>query len=575
MSPLLRALRLLLHHDRRAMLRGGAAAVAVLLMGVALLGLSGWFITATGLAGLAGIGIAFDVFRPSAGVRLLALGRAGTRYAERLWTHDATLRALTRLRLDLLHRLATRPVARLRQMRGAAQLTRITADVDALDGLVLRLALPVLAGLLTHLITFALLWWLTTPAIAASVACGYGLGGAAVLARTGRASFLPSLRAERHGQTLRRQTIDLFRGQTDALLTGRLPAHLHALQTTQTRLRQALARLDRIDRTAAAALGALTAACTAAALALAGPALRLGDLDPARAAIGVFAALALAETLLPLRRGFAELGRMRDAATRLMADPAPSAAAAAQPPLTLPMLIPVPAAPALALHGLTLTRPDRAAPLLTGLSLTLAAGETVALTGPSGVGKSTLLDLVAGLDEQDEQAGTGTPRPTPPSIVILGHPLSDWPQTQLRHHLTLLPQRAHLLGGTLRDNLALALAQPDDSAMLAALDTVRLTAALAARGGLDLTLGEAGSGLSGGETRRLALARALLRRPDILLLDEPTEGLDDPTARAVLTGLRQALPRTAILMASHRQAELDLADRVIDLQRYIPETALI
>ena len=106
MRALWRVLKLLLGASPRAMARGAALAVTVLLMGVALLGLSGWFITATGLAGLAGIGIAFNVFQPSAGVRLLALGRTAARYGERLLTHDATLRALAALRVDLLRRQA-------------------------------------------------------------------------------------------------------------------------------------------------------------------------------------------------------------------------------------------------------------------------------------------------------------------------------------------------------------------------------------------------------------------------------------------------------------------------------------
>ena len=120
MKRLWQVLRLLWKAEPWAMWRGAALAVAVLVMGAALLGLSGWFITATGIAGIAGVGIAFDVFRPSAGVRFLALGRAGARYGERLLTHDATLRALARLRVTLLQRLERFPMPELRRLRGAA-----------------------------------------------------------------------------------------------------------------------------------------------------------------------------------------------------------------------------------------------------------------------------------------------------------------------------------------------------------------------------------------------------------------------------------------------------------------------
>ncbi|MGA9435370.1 MAG: ATP-binding protein, partial [Roseobacter sp.] len=139
MRNVLRIVRLLVAADPWAMARGAALSVVVLVMGAALLGLSGWFITATGLAGLAGIGIAFDVFRPSAGVRFLALGRAAARYGERLLTHDATLRALAALRIVLLRGYARINAKGLMGLRGEGALTRIVSDVDALDGLILRL----------------------------------------------------------------------------------------------------------------------------------------------------------------------------------------------------------------------------------------------------------------------------------------------------------------------------------------------------------------------------------------------------------------------------------------------------
>ena len=134
MRPVLRIVRLLLAAAPWAMVRGAALSVVVLLMGAALLGLSGWFITATGVAGLAGLGIAFDVFRPSAGVRFLALGRTAARYGERLLTHDATLRALAALRVTLLRRHAGADARALMGLRSESVLTRIVSDVDALDG---------------------------------------------------------------------------------------------------------------------------------------------------------------------------------------------------------------------------------------------------------------------------------------------------------------------------------------------------------------------------------------------------------------------------------------------------------
>ena len=143
----------------KSIFAGALLTVAVLLMGVALLGVSGWFITAAGIAGLAGSGVLFDVFRPSAGVRFLAIGRTAARYGERLVTHEATLRALAALRVDLLAGLMTRPLRGIERLRAGSALNRMVADVDALDGVLLRLALPLGAGVLTQLAALWVLVW--------------------------------------------------------------------------------------------------------------------------------------------------------------------------------------------------------------------------------------------------------------------------------------------------------------------------------------------------------------------------------------------------------------------------------
>lgn len=557
MKDLARIVALIWRAAPWAMTRGAVLTVVVLLAGAALLGLSGWFITATGLAGIAGIGIAFDVFRPSAGVRLLALGRAGARYAERLLTHDATLRALAALRVRLLDRLARAPVEEQRRLRGPAELNRITADVDALDGAVLRLALPVAAALVTHVLVFLLLLWLTAWPVAASLAAGYLGGGALVLLPLARRSFAPSREAETQRQALRREAIELFRHRAELALQGRLTAEAASVEARHDAVRAAQARLDRLDADAGFALSALVALIAAAVLLISGGLVASGSLAPAPAAIGVFVALALAETLLPLRRGLAEIGRMRDAATRVL-----GADRSTRPDRSPAVPAPDPDAPVLRLTDVAMIRTGRQRPLFSGLALDIAAGETVALTGASGLGKSTLLDAIAGL----RPIASG-------AITLMGVPLTDWSEPALRAKLTLVPQRAALIAGTIRDNLALADPALSDGAAEAALAAVALTGPLAPRGGLDARLGEGGAGLSGGQARRLILARALLRRPALLLLDEPTEGLDRATALSVLKGIREFLPQAAILVAAHRAAEWDAADRLIDLEKYITDTS--
>ncbi|MCA0993940.1 amino acid ABC transporter ATP-binding/permease protein [Alloyangia pacifica] len=554
MLKLWKVLRLLWRAHPFAMWRGALLAVLVLLMGAALLGLSGWFITATGLAGIAGIGIAFDVFRPSAGVRGLALGRAAARYGERLLTHDATLRALASLRVTLLQRLERFPVADLRRLRGASALTRITADVDALDGVVLRLALPVAAALVTHAAVFLGLWALTSHAVAISVAAGYLLGGGVVLWRVGRATLGLSARAETASQDLRRRAIGLFRGRREAILQGALPRWRAGLDAAETEARGAMDRLDAIDTGAGMVLSALVTLVVALAFVLGGWLVSASDLDPALAAIGVFVALALGETLVPLRRGMAEIGRMRDAAERVLAEP-PERAAPARA-----AVVEGPADVALDLRHLSLARPGWSRLLLHDLSFALRPGEMLALRGASGLGKSTLLDVIAGLEPV-----------TAGDVLLLGRPLAAWAEPELREVMTLVPQRAALVSGTVLENLALARPGLSEPEAMAALGAVQLAETIEARGGVRSPLGEGGAGLSGGQARRLVLARAILRRPKLLLLDEPTEGIDGQMARQVIAGIREFLPEASIITASHRSAELEAADHVIDLKRYIPE----
>lgn len=551
MRALFRVFRLMLRAERRPLAYGAALALVVLLMGAALLGLSGWFITAAAAAGLAGKGATFDVFRPSAMVRFLALGRTAARYGERLTTHDATLRVLAGLRVRLLEAFAARPWAEMTQTRGAKALNRITADVDALDGIPLRLILPITAGLGAHLTAFAGLWWLSDPAVAGAILVIYLLGTATVFTVSAARAYQSSATAERVAQSYRARLVDLIRARTDLAVHGRLAAEIAMIGADDTARRALQAKLDRISRRAGAALSLVATVAAAAALWIGLSLAAAGSLTPALAAMGFFTALGLAETIAPMSRAVTELGRMTLAATRmgavLDAPPAPHASIRAAPVLNS-------ITPVLVFDAVTVHRPGAAEPVFAGLSLRLVQGETLALTGASGAGKSTVLELAAGLAA-----------PSAGGVFLFGHASADWPESALRDKVMLVPQRARLVAGTLRDNLALAAPDADDAALGAALHRCQLSDVLAARDGLDTLLGPGGAGLSGGQARRVVLARALLRRPQLLLLDEPTEGLDQPTSSALLAALRAALPETAILIAAHRKVEQAWADKQLDL----------
>ncbi|MCJ0762721.1 thiol reductant ABC exporter subunit CydC [Variovorax terrae] len=531
-------LALFLAGRRRALLAGAALAAATVLAGMALLGLSGWFISATALAGLSSAtALVFDVFMPSAGIRLLALGRTAARYAERLVTHDATLAVLADLRVRLFRGWARPEAARQLLLRPARLLFRLTADIDALDSLYLRLMVPVASALVAALaagvaLGLANAWLGLAMALWLIAACVAMLGW---VARRSRGAA----RRRAYGiEALRARSVDLVAGQTDLAMAGRLEAQCAALAAADRYVARADDALNRLEAQAGAAQGVISALTLCGALLAAGLLVGHGTIGVPGAALILLIALTAAEPLAGLRRGALELGRTLLAARRLLpnmveAAPAPDAAAAAGGGLA--------AGCAVQARGLGVAHAGAGVAALQDISLTLQAGEHVALVGPSGAGKSTLLAAIAG--ELAPQAG---------QVRALPH--------------TLLTQRTELFQDSLRDNLRLACPGAADAQLWAALQAAGLEeTAQALPQGLDTRLGEGGLGLSGGQARRLALARLLLRQVPLWLLDEPTEGLDAATARDVLGRLHGLSQERAILVATHVRREAALADRLLTM----------
>jgi ATP-binding cassette subfamily C protein CydC len=284
-------------------------------------------------------------------------------------------------------------------------------------------------------------------------------------------------------------------------------------------------------------------AVVASALGIGASLVQAGEITAAQAAIGIFATLALSEAVAPVRRALSEIGRMRSAAKRvvpMIANPRAEIGALLNPDAAL-----------LVAKKFAAANSTSNSPLFEPVSFYLDAGETLALTGRSGCGKSTALL---------QAAGRGL---TSIGVLQLGGIEVD---AELRAKLVaMVPQRHALVAGTIAENLMLAAPEAPETQLWSALQAVHLDETIRQKGGLEARLGFRGAGLSGGEGRRLVLARALLRKPSLLLLDEPTEGLDAPLAKLVLEGIRTALPDAAILMAAHRPEEIAFADRIVPL----------
>jgi ATP-binding cassette subfamily C protein CydC len=535
MRDLLPLLRLFWQERHRALLGGAALMAATLLAGVALLGLSGWFITATAVAALAGAAAIFDIFAPGAGIRLLALVRTGARYGERLVTHDATLRVLARLRERLFRGYATPNAAGALRLRPARLLFRLTAEVDALDSLYLRVLAPIGAAAAVALL-LSLGLRLAHPALAWPVMLLLVPAGGLLPWWVARTALKPNRRRALALEALRARSVDLVQGQTEWVMASRVAAQADAVMAADTRLAQAEDALNRLDGRSGALLFLAGQAALVVTLLVSATLVEQQAISASIAALALLAALAGLEAFAPLRRGALELGRAWLAARRL----GPRLHATE----TVPTRAVAPPGLALRLADVTLCYPGAVAPVLAGLNLEIAEGECVALVGESGAGKSSILALVAG---EIEPVQGSIALPVPRTVWMSQHPA--------------------LFQDSLRGNLLLAAPDADDAALLAALGAAGFTPVLDSMPeGLDTRLGEGGFGLSSGQTRRLALARALLRPAPLWLLDEPTEGLDRATAQGLLESLHPRLAGHATLIVTHLRREAALADRVLLLR---------
>lgn len=525
-------LRQLLLAQPRKLIGGAMLAALTAVAGMALLGLSGWFITATSIAGLhASTAILFDVFGPSAGIRLLAIGRTGSRYAERLVTHDATFAALAAIRVQLF-RGWSRPEAASRLLRQPARLLfRLTADIDALEALYLRLLVPAFTALCVALLAGVALgvmqWQLGLGLAAWLLAVGGGIGW--LLAR---GACRPAIVRTRAIEKLRSATIDLVAGQTDLVMAGRIDAQCAALAQSDRSLAQADVALLRLDTAAGAAYGVAGSATLAGMLLAVAALVEQQTMSVPLAALALLIALTTVEPFAGLRRGALEAGRMllamRRLAPRLDGEDVPSP--------------PVDTAPGLRLEHVRAAHAGSHVPILHDISLHIGDGERVALIGPSGAGKSTLLALAA--------------RELAPLSGSVRAPRA-----------CLFTQKTELFQDSLRDNLRLADPSASDAQLWAALQAAGLEDEVRAlAGGLDTMLGEGGLGLSGGQARRLALARLFLHASTLWLLDEATEALNAQTAVDVLQRLAARCEGRSLLIATHLRREAALADRLVSLR---------
>lgn len=528
-------LRLFFRTKGAALLAGIATATVTVLAGIALLGLSGWFITATAIAGLSiATAVVFDVFAPAAGIRLLAILRTGSRYLERLVTHDATLAILAALREKLFRSWARPSAASALLKRPARLLFRLTADIDALDSLYLRVVVPVGAALATALVAGIALG-LMSPLFGLLVAFVLLVAGLGIPLAAAMRSEKSMRRRAKGTEALRARTVDLVAGQTELLMAGRLEEQKLALVRADGYVAASDRKLNRIEIVTGAGFGIVHAALLSGGLVAVGLLMQAGTIGAPVAALGMLIILGAMEPFSALRRGAMELGRTILAAKRVA------------PQLQENAELLTPQKPengtAVRLKNVSVRHEGADHDTLKAINLDIAAGERIAIVGTSGAGKSTLFNLLAGEIPADQGSVAVEPA-------------------------RLLTQRTELFQDSLRDNLRLARTNASDQELMEALQAAGLGTFIGdLPAGLDAMLGEGGLGLSGGQARRLALARLFLTDAPLWLLDEPTEGLDSATAQDVLERLKACAGCRTLLIATHIRREARICERIIVLNQ--------
>lgn len=498
---------------------------------VALLGVSGWFITAAALAGAAGPAAAhvFNYLVPSAVIRFLAIVRTASRYGERVTGHEAALKALAALRPQLFDGLARGPTTRALSLAGGEASARLVQDVDAVQDRFVRLSAPwsAGAGLLMGMVMASLAGWRAAVAVALSALVSVALG--VVLGRR---------LAEPAGRRLQEAMGDF---KTDFAAMSAAAPELQAYGMKDW----AVDRLARQGGTVEASAEALARAggwlmagqTLSMALGVMGAALAAGSASPALTALAMLAAVATVESAGNLLNALRQNGAVAVAVQRLgelLDGEAPIATSAAEPALRL-----------------------------SSADLRLAPPQRLAVVGRSGAGKTTLIERMMHLRA-----------PVPGEVAFADIDSAGLSPDTVRSLFAYAPQQAVLMAGTVRENLRLAAPSADDDQLWAVLEDAGLTDRIrAAPGGLDAPLGENGARLSGGERRRLGLARAYLRPAPWLVLDEPTEGLDAATEAKVLDRLAQRLQRTGqgLILVSHRPAPLALCDQALTVSGSAPD----
>lgn len=513
---------------------GALVALASLGAGIALMAGAGHYIAAAAL----GIALAVPLW-----LEIIGVARVVLRYLERLVTHDATFRALAALRLWFFRGLSRSAAGGLGFRRSGDVLARLVNDIEALDGLLLRILIPLLGALMLVPVLLFAVGREDVPT-ALIVVLLFAVVAFVMPWRAMREARRSAAEEAEAGGALRVAALDALTGLREIKVYGAEGQMLAGVQSQES-------RLFRAERSLAARGGRLQASAFLATQFALLAVLLIHGTHAIAIVVAAFVVIAAFEAVGGMPRAGVIAGRAAAAATRVLqtAETPPRVPDPAAP-------APMPVANSLSFDHVAFRWSADAAPVFEDLSLQVPAGARVAVLGPSGAGKSTLAALALKLVAPDGG-----------QIRLGGVDIARLKAEDVRGRIAWLSQTTHLFADTIRNNLLLGNPDADEAALWSALDAARIGDVV--RGlpdRLDAWVGEQGSQFSGGQGRRLALARALLSPAPILILDEPCSGLDIETERAFLSTLNETMAERTVLLITHRLTGVERLDRIFRLQ---------
>ncbi|MCO6552928.1 MAG: cysteine/glutathione ABC transporter ATP-binding protein/permease CydC [Gilliamella sp.] len=543
MLAILRPYIALYKHYFGQILLGLFLSILTLFASVFLLSLSGWFLASTAFVGVTGL-YTFNYMLPAAGVRAAAIIRTAARYMERLVDHNTTFKILAYLRTLAFRKILPLSANQLAHYQRADLLNRFIVDIDALDHLYLKLFSPIVTALVTIVVLFVGLANINLP-IALII----------TIILTTTLLVVPVIfyqAGKQLGKTLAKQQseyrlllINYLQGQAELILFNAQPRYRAKLDELESNWLYNQQRQSTLMALSSALIVLIAGFLTLLVLWL----ITQYTLSPL-VALFVFVSLASAEILMPIPGAFIFLGQVLTSATR-------TTAIFNQTPdiqfVSKGKAIDLTTAK-LKFEQINFSYPNQPFAILTDFSLTVEQGEHIGIIGKTGCGKSTLLSLV----NRTWEASSG-------NIYFNDTPINQLDEKTLRQAIAMVPQVITIFSETLRQNLLIGNPNATDQQLIEVLHQVELDKLLTTEQGLNMLIGQGGRTLSGGEIRRIGIARALLHNSPLILMDEPTESLDQRTEQQIIQLIKQTCKGKTLIMVTHRLTDNPLFDRIISL----------